>query len=169
MSQGLLLEIATCDVRSGSPSGAADFHQAVQPRAPEGAPPPDPEIAQAVLVPILEQPWMPDHARRMELFNRLAVHFVGRHHELSAFLSLLEKQMQLEKKIEAALVHDGVNPINIKNGRHQIRGVVFYPRGTALSERTLNAYFSQIERNGTRQSVPFQRLLRALRNHHINL
>ena len=105
----------------------------------------------------------------MELFDRLAVHFVGRHHEVSAFFSVLEKRMLLEKKIETALVHDGLNPINIKNGRHQIRGVVFYPWGTALSERTLNAYLSQIEINGTRQSVPFQRLLRALRNHHINL
>ena len=113
ISQGPLLEIAMCDVRSGSPSGAADFHQAVQPRAPEGAPLPDPEIAQAVLVPILEQPLMPDHTRRMELFDRLAVHFVGRHHEVSAFFSVLEKRMLLEKKIETALVHDGVNPINI--------------------------------------------------------
>ncbi|PPR85290.1 hypothetical protein GOBAR_AA35402 [Gossypium barbadense] len=67
----------------------------------------DPEIAQAVLVPILEQPLMPDHTRRMELFDRLAVHFVGRHHEVSAFFSVLEKRMLLEKKIETALVHDG--------------------------------------------------------------
>lgn len=77
--------------------------------------------------------------------------------------------MQLEKKIEAALVLDGINPINILNERHQIRGIVFYPRGTALSERTLNTYLSQIERSGTRQSLPYQRILRSLRNYDLRL
>lgn len=57
----------------------------------------DPEIAQAVLVPILEQPLMPDHTRRMELFDRLAVHFVGRHHEVSAFFSVLEKPRKKDR------------------------------------------------------------------------
>lgn len=131
--------LAACDGRSNSP--AFDF--------------PVPGV------PRLDQPLMADAYRSVELQQRLSVHFIGRHDaaHLRPFLAILEKQMLLETRIEAALVADGYDPLSILDRRHQIRGILFnHPtRGMALSERTLNGYLAQIERNGTRQSIPYIR------------
>ncbi len=65
--------------------------------------------------------------------------------------------MELEKRIEAALVHDGFAPLRLLAKRHEIRGILFnHPtRSLALSEGTIKRYLSKIERNGTRNSLPY--------------
>ena len=79
--------------------------------------------------------------------------------------------MLLERRIEAALVQDGYNPHRIIMQRHEIRGILFnHPtRAVALSERTLDAYINQIEINGTRQSIPYRRVVRAIQNLNLSL
>nr|UYX57507.1 hypothetical protein [Nicotiana tabacum] len=158
---------AACDGGRGSSSGALDFSP---PREPEPRLP-EPEVApipREVLVPELEQPLLPDIQRRVELQQRLSLYFIGRNEarHLPPFLGILEKQMLLEKKIEAALVRDGFPPHIVLDWRSEIRGLVFnHPtREAALSENTLNRYLSQIERDGTRQSQPYLRLVRAIGN-----
>nr|QLA48224.1 hypothetical protein [Medinilla magnifica] len=105
---GLGLEslVAACDGGRGSSSVAAEFHRGGEPR--EETPPPPP-IPRAVLVPELDEPLLPDNVRMVELQQRLSIYFIGRHDRahLPQFLGILEKQMLLEKRIEAALVRDG--------------------------------------------------------------
>lgn len=119
-------------------------------------------------VPQLNHPLMPDDYRRVELQQRLSLYFLGRNSwaDLTQLLGILEKQMLLEKKIEAALVHDGYDTLDILRNRGEIRGILFnHPtRALALSERTLDGYLSEIARNGTRQSLPYGRVIRAIRN-----
>ncbi|CDP17418.1 unnamed protein product [Coffea canephora] len=162
---GLECLVAACDGGRGSSSVAAEFHPAGEPR--EETPPPPP-IPRAVLVPELVQPLLPDNLRMVELQQRLSIYFIGRHDRahLPQFLGILEKQMLLEKRIEAALVRDGYAPDSIFAKRGEIRGIVLnHPtRGVALSESTLNRYLSQIERDGTRLSTPYSRVMRAIGN-----
>ncbi|KAK4839550.1 hypothetical protein QYF36_022740 [Acer negundo] len=146
-----------CDGRPNSP--------ALEPRAPVSVPPEPPVPPVPIVppeVPWLDPPLMPDALRRVELQQRLSVYFIGRHDaaHLPQFLGTLEKQVLLERRIEAALVQDGYNPHRIIMQRHEIRGILFnHPtRAVALSERTLDAYINQIERNGTRQSIPYRRV-----------
>lgn len=74
--------------------------------------------------------------------------------------------MLVEKRIEAALVQDGYAPESVLARIREIRGIVLnHPtRAVALSERTLNGYLSQIERDGTRLSTPYNRVMQAILN-----
>lgn len=168
------VNLAACDGRSNSPAVGLGFHfnpeGSPETGVPQGAPMPieiPPEIPQ------LNQPLMLDDYRRVELQRRLSVYFIGRHDaaHLPQFLGILETQMQLEKKIEAALVHDGYHPLRVFQSRHEIRGILFnHPtRAIALSERTLTGYLSEINRNGTRQSIPYSRVVRAILNFDLSL
>jgi len=158
--------LAACDAGRGSPSGP--FYppgREAQPHIPE------PEVApipRAVLVPELERPLLPDIQRRAELQHRLSFYFIGRNEprHLPLFLGILEKQFLLEKRVEAALVGDGFPPQIVLARRSEIRNLLFnHPTrgGAALSENTLNRYLGQVERDGTQQSVPYLRVLRAAR------
>jgi photosystem II P680 reaction center D1 protein len=75
----------------------------------------------------------------------------------------------MEKHIEGALVTDGYSREAVFSKRHQIRGFWFYPEGTALSESTYVDHLKQIQQNGTRQSVPYRRILRALQSYDLFL
>lgn len=103
-----------------------------------------------------------------EVQQRLSLYFIGRHDgaHLPQFLSILEKQVLLEKRIEAALVQDGYNPHRIIGNRPEIREILFnHPTGSMLlSESTLNAHINQIERDGIRHSPPYRRILRKIQN-----
>lgn len=158
--------LAACDAGRGSPSGP--FYppgREAQPHIPE------PEVApipRAVLVPEFERPLLPDIQRRAELQHRLSFYFIGRNEprHLPLFLGILEKQFLLEKRVEAALVGDGFPPQIVLARRSEIRNLLFnHPTrgGAALSENTLNRYLGQVERDGTQQSVPYLRVLRAAR------
>lgn len=127
---------------------------AIQPPAPE--------------IPHLNEPLMDDRTRLRELQARLASP-IGGGDNLPVFLNILFKQVTLEKKIEAALVDDGYPRERVLEKRHAIRGFLFYPRGTALTGRTLTQDLEQIERNGTRASVPYRRIGRAVENHDLLL
>lgn len=118
--------------------------------------------------PHLNEPLMDDRTRLRELQARLASS-IGGGDNLPVFLNILFKQVTLEKKIEAALVDDGYPRERVLEKRHAIRGFLFYPRGTALTERTLTQHLEQIERNGTRASVPYRRIGRAVENHDLLL
>lgn len=124
-------------------------------------------------VPRLDQPLMTDDVRFRELRDRFTLYFIGRNElrHLAQFAGILKKAVLLEKKIEAALVFDGYDRDVIFLNRNQIRGFLFlHPtRALLLSERTLDRYLNEIQINGTRQSVPYTRVVRAIRNQHLLL
>lgn len=157
---GLEALVAACDGGRGSSSVAAEFHPAGEPR--EETPPPPP-IPRAVLVPELDEPLLPENVRMVELQQRLSIYFIGRHDPPTILGNLREL---VEKKVEAALVQEGYAPESILEKRGEIRGIILnHPtRAVALSERTLNGYLSQIERDGTRLSTPYNRVMRAILN-----
>jgi len=159
--------IGFCDGRNSSPSMVVDLNppQPGEEEAVEFQPiePPAP------VIPELNPPLMGDMVRRWELQQRLPLSFLGRNDlsHLSLFLSILEKQIIVEKSVDAARVHDRYHPLSILARRHEIRGFLFYPRGTSLSDATLTRHIRQIELDGTRESIPYQRIARAIRNHHL--
>lgn len=113
--------LAACDGRSNSP--AFDFPVPGEPTEPgNGLPQAQEEAAPRIPpeVPRLDQPLMADAYRSVELQQRLSVHFIGRHDaaHLRPFLAILEKQMLLETRIEAALVADGYDPLSILDRRN---------------------------------------------------
>lgn len=150
--------VAACDGRISSPAPAVGLHPEVpaDTGVPQGAPVQIDEIPPEV--PQLYRPLMGDAFRTRELHLRLGLYFMGRNtwRDNCVLLGILEKQVLVEKKIEAALVHDGYNPISVVIKRHEIRTILFnHPtRASVLSERTLDSFLDQIARNGTRQSIP---------------
>ncbi|KAJ8551025.1 hypothetical protein K7X08_000395 [Anisodus acutangulus] len=100
--------VAACDAGRGSSSGPLDLSPASEPELRH----PEPEVApipRAVLVSELEQPLLTDIQRRAELQQRLAFYFIRKNERMNLllFLRILEKQVLLEKMVEAALVRNG--------------------------------------------------------------
>nr|YP_009861469.1 hypothetical protein [Mirabilis himalaica]QKN19366.1 hypothetical protein [Mirabilis himalaica] len=116
-------------------------------------------------IPVLEQPLILDEVRRVELYHRLAPHSVMQEHSLQTIVDLVYQQAEVEKKIEASLVLDGIHPMRVLFEVNRLRGVLFYPRGTPLSPATLARYLREIAQSGTRQSIPYRRVYRAIRNY----
>lgn len=81
----------------------------------------------------------------------------------------METQLQIENKIERALLSDGYSRDEIMSKRHQIRGFLFYPRGTALSEDTYKKYLSDMETYGVHRTNPYRRLIGAIHKHDLFL
>nr|YP_009675515.1 ATPase subunit 1 [Sophora flavescens]QDD68243.1 ATPase subunit 1 [Sophora flavescens] len=128
--------------------------------APEvDVPPAAPEI------PILTDPFMPDLQRQEELHSRLLVNTIGENPTLSRISETIFVQAQIERLMEAALVQSGFHPNSLLINRHRIRGILFYPRGRALSLRQYQSYLRQIYRLGTRDTRAYQRILTAIRNY----
>jgi hypothetical protein len=98
---------------------------------------------------------------------------MGRHdrEHLPLFLGILEKQLDIETKVEAALVYDGYDPRRILANMPEIRGVLFnHPtRGMALSERTLDRYLREINESGTRHSTPYLRIVGEIHRENLSL
>lgn len=109
-------------------------------------------------IPVLEEPLISDdHVRRVQLNQRLGPHsFVGQDISLRTMVDLVYQQAEIEKKIEAALVLDGIPRIRVLNELNRLRGVLFYPRGTPLKPATLARYIQEIAQSGTRQSAPYR-------------
>jgi hypothetical protein len=116
-------------------------------------------------IPVLEQPLILDEVRRVELYHRLAPHSVVQEHSLQTLVDLVYQQAEVEKKIEASLVLDGIHPMRVLFEVNRLRGVLFYPQGTPLSPATLARYLREIAQSGTRQSIPYRRVYRAIRNY----
>ena len=71
--------------------------------------------------------------------------------------------------MEAAWVHDNFHPESILAQYAEIRGLLHSPQGELLSERTYHSYPTQIVKDGTRESVPYRRIRRALQSGHLSL
>jgi hypothetical protein len=170
--------VTACDIRSGSPGiwfPSADPEIPPEPGMPQGAPgheiqhpiPPPPEI------PRLDQPLINDRERFIELQRRFNVYYLGRNRitDLAEFAGRLERAVPIERNIEAALVFDGYDPDRIRGRINEIREILFtHPtRVLLLSEQTLDRYLNEIETNGTRQSAPYMRVVRAIRNSNLIL
>lgn len=83
--------------------------------------------------------------------------------------SIIAAQAAVEERIEAALVRDGFNAEAILAKRHQVRGFLFYPSGTSLTEQTYVNYVKSIDCHGTRACVPYKRVIQAIRQHNLSL
>lgn len=73
------------------------------------------------------------------------------------------------ERVEATLVNDGFSPDAVLNKRHQIRGFLFYPGGTSLSEKTYISYVRSLDTSGTHASVPYKRVIQAIENQDLYL
>ena len=84
---------------------------------------------------------------------------------MARFVGRVERSVPIERHIEAALVADGYDPHRIRFRIREIRELLFsHPTryDLLLSERTLDRYLDEIHNNGTRQSHPYQRVVRAI-------
>jgi photosystem II P680 reaction center D1 protein len=77
-------------------------------------------------------------------------------------VSTINAQLLVERYVEAALVSDGFHPQAILDEYRDIRGSLHYPTGRLLGVRTYESYVSQIRELGTRESVPYRRVLRTI-------
>lgn len=103
------------------------------------------------------------------LYSRYGILNFGGNDGFSRMSSIISNQLIIERSIEAALVDDGFHPISILKRYGEIRGVLHSPQGELLSERTYRAYVSQIRERGTRESVPYRRIIQAVRGSHLLL
>lgn len=115
------------------------------------------------------QPLIVDEARRLALYDRYLVQNIGRSDCLQRMESILNSQLFIEKRVEAALVEDGFDPEWILRKYTDLRGYLHSPFGRILSERTYNSYVTQIENGAVRESQPYIRVLEALAAHDLLL
>jgi hypothetical protein len=122
-------------------------------------------------IPKLNPPLITDRERFIELQQRFTLYYFGRNRITAEFAGRLERYVPIEKRIEAALVFDGYAPDRIRAQIGQIRPILFlHPsRVLLLSERTLDNYLVEMETNGTRNSTPYTRVVRAIRNRNLIL
>lgn len=121
--------------------------------------------------PIAEvsHPLLEDGQRRQELNDRLGINSLGRSLSDEVRESILETQFLMELKIEKALRSDRFSDDSLMYKRHQIRGILFYPNGKALSLQTYAKHMNIMENHGTHRSLPYQRLMQALYNKELEL
>nr|GLL42452.1 cytochrome c biogenesis FC [Ipomoea trifida] len=140
---------------------------------PEAAPVPQP-VPQPVVIPQLAHPLIPDDVRGALLFQRYSLLNLGgggggEGWDPQRLVSIIDTQVVVERHIEAALVADGFHPNSIMARFREIRGYIHCPHGELLSPRTYVSYVTQIMERGTRQSVPYRRVLQAIQNYDILL
>jgi hypothetical protein len=59
-------------------------------------------------------------------------------------------------------VEDGFDRLSILHRYRDLRQLIHSPRGELMAERAYRAYVSQIRDLGTRQSVPYRRVIAAI-------
>ncbi|KAG6467637.1 hypothetical protein ZIOFF_074506 (mitochondrion) [Zingiber officinale] len=89
---------------------------------------------------------------------------LGGNDDLGRMVSIIDNQVVVERDVEAALVEEGFRRESILASYTEIRGILHSPQGELLSNRTYQFYVSQIRERGTRQSVPYRRIVRAIQN-----
>jgi hypothetical protein len=104
-----------------------------------------------------------------ELRSRLSTNSIGKELSHTQWASILAAQIVIEEGVEKALVEDGYAPQAIMSKRHQIRGFLFYPEGTSLSEQTYVNHVRSVEDFGARTSIPYRRVLRAIKSYDLIL
>ncbi|KAL6519622.1 hypothetical protein OROMI_032870 [Orobanche minor] len=112
---------------------------------------------------------MPAQQRMEELGHRLSINSITKNLSRKEWTSIIAAQIVVEENIEAALVDDGFSPDAILAKRHQIRGFMFYPNGTSLTESTYVGYVRSLENLGTRASVPYKRVIQAIENYDLSI
>ncbi|KAK4372696.1 hypothetical protein RND71_008080 [Anisodus tanguticus] len=142
----------------GSSSPANSEAGANQP-APDS---PNPGEPAAPLEPEVYQPLLEDGQRRRELCDRLTINTIRSPLPEDTFDSIIETQFQTELKMEEALRSDRVPEDSILEKRHEIRGVLFYPKGKPFSLDTYLKHLNQIENHGTHRSPPYKKLQTAI-------
>jgi photosystem II P680 reaction center D1 protein len=129
-------------------------------------------------VPELAHPLLPDAERdriltqgyfslisneeREGILRALSNNFGG-DDNLRRMVSTINAQLIVERSVEAALVQDQIHP-GIIHEYQEIRDALHYPRGRLMGVRTYQSYVTQIMERGTRESVPYRRVLRAIRS-----
>nr|YP_010930487.1 succinate dehydrogenase subunit 3 [Rheum palmatum]WKL06586.1 succinate dehydrogenase subunit 3 [Rheum palmatum] len=116
-------------------------------------------------VPTLEPPLIPDAARRAILYERIGPQAYVFQIPLETVVDLVYQQAEIERHIEACLIADGIPVGSLQQNVNGLRSVLFSPQGTLLSRATLARHLLEITRNGTRQSIPYRRVYRAIRNY----
>ena len=132
-------------------------------------PPEEPPVPQPVVIPQLAQPLISDDTRRSLLYNRYLLLNFGGNDDLRRMLSIIDAQVIVERYVEAALVDDGFNSHSILSRYTNIRGILHSPQGGLLSQHTYDSYVTQIREHGTRESVPYRRIMRAIQNYDLLL
>lgn len=127
-------------------------------------PPEAPPVPQPVVIPQLDHPLLSDAARRNILYTRDSLLNLGGNDDLGRMVSIIDNQVVVERSVEAALVEDGFRRESIMARYTEIRGILHSPQGELLSNRTYESYVTQIRERGTRQSVPYRRIVRAIQN-----
>ena len=135
-----------------------------QPQAPD----PAPHEPVAPVAPVDPED-LSDEIRRQELSDRLRINSIGRSYNLEVQNSIVEKLLLIERKIEQALLSDGYSKENLLEKRHQIRGFLFFPHGTPLSESTYEKHLKLMENYGTHRSLPYKRIMDAIYNKDLDL
>lgn len=153
-----LTTIAFCE-----PENIIPFIPRVIPAQP--APPPVP----APIIPVLVPPLLSYEARSSILYQRYLFLNWGRDNDLIRMVAIIEPQITVELYVEAALVDDGFNPQSILYRYRDIRGWIHSPQGELLGRRTYESYVTQIRSHGTRSSVPYRRVRRAIQNYDLLL
>ncbi|KAI4297957.1 hypothetical protein L6164_037810 [Bauhinia variegata] len=125
-------------------------------------PPEAPLVPQPVVIPQLAQPLILDESRNRILYERYGALNVGG--DLRRMVSIINAQFLVERYVEAALVDDGFPANSILANYRLLRGILHSPQGELFTEQTYNSYVTQIRERGTRQSVPYRRILRAIHN-----
>jgi len=153
--------VAWCDAGNPSP-----------PLSPAGQPLPLPETPPAphpvpVVIPELAHPLISDEERSRILYQRYLVNNFGGNDNPRRMVSTINAQLIVERSVEAALVSDGFPAQAVVDQYRDIRGVLHSPQGRLLSVRTYESYVTQILERGTRESVPYRRVLRAIARYDI--
>jgi len=126
-------------------------------------------INQQPLIPVPQPPLLDENTRQSELTDRLRTNWLGMVYNETILDSFVRSQLEIERNIEAALVADGYSPQVLFEKRDQIRGFIFYPTGRAFSQNTYTDYIAQITHLGTRASVPYKRVIRAIEGYDLFL
>nr|YP_010127565.1 hypothetical protein KQ602_mgp35 [Bougainvillea spectabilis]QPP04889.1 hypothetical protein [Bougainvillea spectabilis] len=154
-----------CDFGPGSSEGSSSQPNpvnGVNEEQPDAAPP-------EPVAPEVFNPLISDEQRREELHSRLAINSIDKPLNPGVRDSIVERQVLIEKKMEKALLSDGYSRESVFNNRHQIRGLLFYPRGAPLSESTYRSYLHYMENFGTHRSKVYHRIMEAIYNNDLSL
>ena len=156
----LFLTIAPCDA-----AGTLDLPSPPHPAEPGEAPIQGPQVPHPLpVIPQLENPQLSDEQRSAFLYSRYGMLNYGGDDGLRRMTSIISNQVIIERSVEAALVDDGFHPPSILHRYRDIRHYLHSPRGELMTERTYAAYVSQIRERGTRHSIPYQRVIQAVRS-----
>ena len=111
-----------------------------------------------------------ENVRKKELLDRLRIHnLLENRSSIEVEEQIAELQVEIEKKIEQALLSDGYAKDSLVAKRNAIRGFIFYPHGTLFSSRTYGDYLDSMNQLGTHRSLPYRRLMEAISRYDIFL